>query len=161
MDAYSIMTEIASCLCSEIRKCNETDGDVCFCGILPGDGVVLQGSDDCDACGMAWVRLISAFPSKGVGQQQQIPGNCSLAFTLAIEIGIARCVEWGDPEGELPSDGELLEQTRVQLSDMKKMIRALRCCSDLDDKSYILQPYTPIGPLGGMLGGTFQILIEI
>lgn len=154
---YDTLTNIAACLCAEVE---EADGpDLCFCGVIPGDAVVAEYAGDCDSkCGMAWVRLITAYPSVAVGQQSLRLGNCGNQVGFEVEMGILRCI----PMDEEPLEPEeLAAATDQQITDMSTMRRAITCCDSLSSKDFILGPYAPSGPLGGLVGGTWTIYLTI
>jgi hypothetical protein len=152
-----ILDNLAICLCSQILDDNLPG--VCFCGIMPGEDVALDYVGDCDdACGQAWVRLATAYPSVTVGQPSQGIGNCNNAIGLEIELGIVRCFDVGD--GRTPVDPvELGRAGRLQIADMLAMWRAVACCNS--SKDFIMGQYVPIGPQGGIVGGTLPLGILV
>jgi hypothetical protein len=157
MDINAILADLATCLCAQIL----TDGlpPVCFCGVVPGQDVALDYAGDCDdACGQAWVRLATAYPSVSVGQPSQIPNNCTVGIGVEIELGIVRCLDVGD--GQTPPDPvELTAAGVLQVADMMAMWRAVACCRQ--SKDFIIGQYAPIGPQGGLVGGTLPLGILV
>jgi len=148
------MVRLATCLCSVLT---EAGRPTCFCGVIPGDAPVASYSGECSNgdCGMAWVRLTTAYMANGVGQTADLtPGNCSKELGVDLEIGVLRCI---DVEVESPPAAELLAQTEVQTKDAEAIIRALACCDAISSKDFILGGYTPMGPMGGYLGGMWQV----
>lgn len=160
MNPYDLLVDLAGCLCAQI----ETDGSppTCFCGVVPGDAAAQQYTGNCaDKCGMAWVRGASVYPSAAVGVQDTQAGNCGTGVGMDVEVGIMRCVPFGDAAGNLPSAEALLAATQLQMTDAMTMRRALYCCEAIDNMDFILGNYTPIGPLGGLLGGTWAISVAV
>ena len=157
MDINAILADLATCLCAQIL----TDDlpQVCFCGVVPGEEVALDYVGDCaDACGMAWVRLSTAYPSVSIGQPAGIPGNCTMGIGVEIEMGIVRCLDVG--EGSTPPEPTSLTASAVlQVADMMAMWRALHCCQNAKD--FIIGQYAPIGPEGGVVGGTLPLGILV
>jgi len=152
---FDRMTDLAACLCAQI----EADGgpEPCFCGVIPGDAVVGDYAGDCDEqCGMAWVRLIATYPATGVGQADESVGNCGSTLGFDLEIGILRCITIHDDGSPLTLE-ESSDATRLQTADMMTMWRAISCCDSFTSKDYVLGSYQPLGPLGGLVGGGFQI----
>lgn len=146
---------LATCLCAQI----EEDGSppTCFCGVIPGDAAVGDYAGDCaSACGMAWVRLMSMYPAVNTGIVSEQPGNCSATIGLEIEIGMLRCMSIPE-DGEPLPPGELLEVTDLQTRDAMSMWRAVVCCSSIDPKGSILSAYQPMGPMGGLVGGSYTV----
>ena len=152
-----VLSDLATCLCAQII----TDGlpNVCSCGVMPGEQVALDQMGDCnDTCGQAWVRLASSYPSTSVGLASELPGNCSAAIGLDIELGIARCVEIGDAN-QPPSLADLTDAAYLQSRDMLAMWRAVACCRQ--SKDWAIGQYQPFGPQGGVVGGILPIAVLV
>lgn len=152
---YDHLTSLAACLAQQI----EDDGlpSVCWSGVIPGDGVVADYAGDCaDACGMAWVRLTQMYPSQAVGVVDTTVGNCSASLGLDIEVGILRCMMVME-DGGPPPDSELAATADLQHGDAMAIWRAINCCTALPNKDFILGPYLPMGPQGGMVGGAYTL----
>lgn len=147
---------LAACLCQQINEEPDLPG-VCFCGIIPGEAAVGQYAGDCDdECGMAWVRLGSSYPSDRLGTINENPGNCTAGLGIDVEMGIMRCFPIPE-DGSAPSPEELTEVSNLQIMDMMVMWKAAMCCADLPNKEFRLTGYTPIGPAGDMIGGSWGI----
>lgn len=149
------LTDLAACLCAQI----ETDGlpPTCFCGVIPGDAAVGDYAGDCDdKCGMAWVRLVTAYPATAVGTLDERVGNCGSSLGVDIEVGILRCLPVEEDGGPPPAE-TMVEVTGLQTADMLAMWRAINCCESLPNKEFILGGYQPMGPLGGLVGGNFSL----
>lgn len=165
---FSQMAEIAECLCAKLAANGLPT--VCFCGIIAGalpydatgvgEGCESDDPDDNVGCGQAWVRLVSAYPSTQVGVADVIPGNCTKGFGYDIEIGVMRCIRIEELGGALPAD-EMLAAVQLQIADMLTMQQALMCCSAFDTEDFVLGQYTPIGPEGGLVGGSWLTSITI
>lgn len=158
MTPDELLTDLAACLCAALTPDGEDDPGLCFCGVLPGDTVILDYME-CDAtCGMAWVRLTSAYPATGVGVLSELPGNCGTFLGLDIEIGVMRCLEQPDG-GEPPDPEQYAAASALQSDDILAMRRAVQCCAALEDASMGL--YQPVGPDGAVVGGVWQIFAVI
>lgn len=153
-----ILTDLASCLCGQINDPAWGLRGVCFCGVVPGDQAIAAYVDNCDDnCGMAFVRLINAYPAATVGQAYTQPDNCGVGLGLDIEMGILRCFAEGmDPEA-LPTEEQMLTAASNQYDDLMALRRAVLCCTTMSPKEFILGAYTPAGPLGGVYGGTITL----
>lgn len=159
---YDRLTLLAACLCAQIQDPENGVPDVCFCGIVPGDAAVGQYAGDCSVkCGMAWVRMVNLYPSQGVGQATMVPGNCGRAIGIDVELGIMRCISVGDERGNLPSPAELLAATQLQIADALIMHKAVYCCDALPKQDVIVGEYTPLGPEGGLVGGSILISVAV
>ena len=155
---FNRLGELAVCLCEQIQDPENGVPDVCFCGIVPGEQAIGNYAGDCkNKCGMAWVRLVSLYPMASIGAIDQTPGNCGVGVGIDVEMGVFRCISIGDEQGNLPSPAELLEATQLQIADALIMRKAVLCCDAIPSKEAILANYTPVGPLGGLVGGTMQV----
>lgn len=160
---FSQMADIITCLCAQIAS-NGLPG-TCFCGIIAGDqpyDATGVGDGDCDddTDGQAWIRLINAYPSNDIGVALTTPGNCAgTGFGYDLEVGILRGIRIEENGGALPAE-EMLSAVQLQVADMLTMQQALECCA-LDNKDFVIGQYLPIGPEGGLVGGTWTISIGI
>jgi hypothetical protein len=160
---FGLLTDLAGCLCAQINdEANGLQG-VCFCGVMPGEAVAMDYVDGCDddTCGMAYVRLTTLYPSATIGQVDQRPGNCGLGLGIDIEVGILRCISGYDDSGTLPDEAEVLAKVQQQTADAFAMIRAINCCASLPSKEFIMGQYAPVGPMGGVVGGTITLSVGI
>lgn len=146
--AWPVLTQLVTCLRQEIA--NAGVPEPAFIGILPGAVWVADYAADCG--GQAWVRLVTTYPSVAFPNPDAEPNNFDRLLAVQVEVGIARCAPSSDDDGTPPSVGEQAEAARLQLADMQVLYRTLRCC--LDDDS-VLGQYAPVGPEGGVLGGTW------
>lgn len=151
---FSRLDDLVTCLQAELESAPTPD--MCFVGIVPGDSVALEYQGDCtDVCGMAWVRVVTMYPSSGVGIANTHPRNCDAGLGIDVEIGTMRCITPGDENGAPPSAEELRAATELQVADMLTVLRAIRCCQGSDD--WIVGQYQPYGPQGGVFGSTVQV----
>jgi hypothetical protein len=159
---FSRAADLAACLCSQILDPDNGVPDVCFCGIVPGEAATADyaGGDCNKKCGMAWVRIMSIYPMKAVGALDTTAGNCGASLGADLELGIMRCVNTGDGRTP-PSPDELLAATQLQVADSYVMLKAVVCCDTIPNKEAILSAYSPLGPAGGLLGGTYTVSIGV
>lgn len=155
MNVHDTMIELAACLCVELEA---IDFNPCFCGVVPGEAAAYGYGGDCETGGMAWVRLITAYPSSGVGQADVSINNCGTALGFDLEVGVSRLMPVGDNDGNMPTDAEILEATSKQVEAMLAMRRAIVCCGE--NKSWIIGAYVPFGPEGGIIGGTWEVNMQ-
>jgi hypothetical protein len=158
---HDLMVDLAACLCEQAQA--DGNGNLCFCGVLPGDAVVAdyvgEGCDD--RSGMAWVRLITAYPSSGVGVVDETVGNCGSELGFEVEVGMLRLIAAPEDDGTPPDSSEMLKATALQTDDMFTMIKAITCCPALTSKDFSLSTYAPTGPMGLVYGGTFTVMLAI
>jgi hypothetical protein len=161
--AYELLTDLAACLCVTLEDWGLPP--TCFCGVLPGQSVALDYFGGCedDSCGngMAWVRLAALYPAMVVGVPNQTPGNCDTTLGIDFEIGVVRCISAGLDDGEPVPVEELAASTYLQTQDALAMRAAMACCSPLTSKDYVLGAYTPYGPEGLVVGGTWTAVVVI
>lgn len=156
--ASDAIEKVATCLCAALVAAGGPP--VCFCGVLAGEAIAADYGAPCDnACGMAWVRMINAYPSKVLGAQNTDEGNCDLMLGIDFEVGVLRCITVGDDAGNPPTPAQWLAASQLQMSDLMAMRSALVCCGF--GRDMIVGIYTPIGPQGAMVGGSFQAAIQV
>jgi hypothetical protein len=156
---HEVLVDLAACLCASLTPEGQDDSGMCFCGILPGDNVAIDYIDDCETCGMAWVRLQRAYPAAGLGVAATDATNCNTPLGLDIEIGVVRCVPAG-VNGEAPRPEELLESAEQMNADLLAIRRAISCCGEID-VDYSVGEYAPVGPEGAVLGWLVTIYAVI
>lgn len=154
-----LMMDLAACLCNELTPAGKSDPGLCFCGVLPGDSIAADVGFECgESCGMAWVRMETAYPATNVGIPDADENTCGNFLGADLEIGVLRCIEL--PSGlEVPDAAELESVTAFQVGDMLAMRRAVKCCPALDDVEYLLGTYLPLGPEGGVVGGIWTVSV--
>jgi len=159
---FERLTALATCLCAEIQDPANGVPDVCFCGIVPGEAALGEYAGDCDTkCGMAWIRLVSVYPSNAVGVTVSTAGNCAHGLGMNVEMGMMRCISVGDDQGNGPTPAELLDASELQIADALLMHRALYCCDAIPGRDVILGPYQSLGPQGGLIGGSYGISMAV
>jgi hypothetical protein len=100
--------------------------------------------------------MVNLYPSDAVGVANQTIGNCNAGTGADIELGIMRMVEVGDAQSYLPA-ATLLQQAKDQQTDASLLFQTIACCDSIDPKDYIIGAYIPMGPQGGMLGGSLTV----
>jgi hypothetical protein len=158
-EATRTLTSIADCLCETIK--NSQVPDVCFCGVVPGDGIVVDFAGGCrdGRQGMAWVRMTSLYPATGVNVVDETPNNCGAGIGMDFELGIVRPVAVMDARGNPPTPEQYLAAAALANDDALVMLKALRCCPTIADLDATVGTYTPAGPEGGVVGGTWPVAV--
>ena len=159
---WPLALRLAECLCTAIR--NRNLPEPCFCGVIPGEQVTLDYCTDCDStgCGMAWVRVAGVAPrqvsfAQPVRATASTSGGCQVAVEAVFEVGIVRCAPMLGPDGQPPSLAAQLDATRLQMADMAAGLEAAACC--FRDRDSQVGGWTPLGPQGGCLGGTWFVTV--
>lgn len=155
---WPLALRLAECLCTVIRSRNLPEP--CFCGVIPGDQVALDYCTDCDStgCGMAWVRVAGVGPRQAsFAQPVRQPAGCQVILEAAFEVGIVRCAPMPGPDGQSPSLEAQLDAAQLQMADMAAGLEAAACC--FRDRDSQVSGWTPLGPQGGCLGGTWFVTV--
>lgn len=150
---WPILAELRDCLCNALRDEGLLPGD-CFCGIVPG----AEASHDYPN-GMAWVRLATANPSTEFPSAAVFRNGCGAPLAFGVEVGAINCVPGLTASGTFPTKEALEEAARLQVTTMMSMRRVITCClpSVLE---VVLETYTPYGPNGALVGGTWTASIS-
>lgn len=151
---WPAMTSLISCLCQEVVASGLPD--LCFCGLLPGENV--PGDYVSEDGGMAWVRLVNAYPSS-VFPGQDSTATCVSPLAFELEVGLLYCAPVIGERGEIPDVAAQFDAVQVQTAGMVAMRRALVCCLR-PGVDAVLGVYTPVGPDGMVVGGTWQVYVS-
>lgn len=151
---WPLLTELASCLCQQITDSGLPEP--CFCAILPGAEVAFDYCEPCEggACGQAWVRLDSLYPS-AVFPAPDVEGTCASLLAISVQVGIVRCAPVAGDDGGPPGLADQLDTAQLQVADALAIRRAVLCCGLSLHREHALGPYQPVGPLGGCVGGAW------
>lgn len=158
---FKVVSRLADCLCKELAAAKGPD--LCYCGLWFGDGIPPLGANGCK--GTAWVRLVSAFPSRNFPQPDDLslPSACSTRLAYEVEIGVARYAPRAEGREVMPDPQQIFNATRLYASDLRAASRALRCCLPEEQKRaqapdilVALGQYTPLPYAAGRSGGTWQ-----
>jgi hypothetical protein len=150
---WPLLVELKECLCQELTTAELLPGD-CFCGILPGSDVPYDYNN-----GMAWVRLTGANPSRTFPNTAVYTTGCGAPLAFGVEVGALACIPGLAPGGAFPTTEVRQEAASIQIATMQAMRRAITCCMP-KGLEILLQSYTPIGPEGGLVGGTWTASIS-
>lgn len=155
---WTFAEELSACLCSELDAAG--GGDLCFCGVVYGEGMDRSLVPVGRCGGAAWVRLDQSYPSLNFPEPDQT-ANCNTLLAAVIEVGVMRTVAVGS-DRRAPSLDERTLDARRQFSDMSAMHRAISCCVGTSklDFVYLLGDYQPFGPEGGISGGTWTMTLQ-
>lgn len=153
---YPVLEELRACLCKNLGA-----EDSCFCGLLIGDEIPAEYSSCDDPGPVAYVRLITGYPSSilALSPDQVAPSGWTRSFNIAV--GVLRPV----PIGNLapPDPAEVETATLRALADMQLSWEAVKCClggDKFDDLVYLVGPFTPLPATGGVGGGEWTISVQ-
>ena len=137
---------LKACLEAELTKRNLFPA--CYVHLFPGTVPDYSGKKD-----IAFIMLGSAFPTSGFPLADPF-GKAGSRLAASVSIAVVRCIKV--TANPLPA-AEQLEYVRLQMADMAAMREAVRCCTDLKDRA--LGAYTPLGPEGGLYGGSWEVFV--
>ena len=158
MDISATLVALTASLRENLDEVGEIP--LCFVGVVPGSSTAIEYAGGCsdDADGMAWVRLTTGYPSKGIGTLDQTPGNCGSELSIEVEVGVARSVP---VEEEAPTEAEALASADQGIKDMLAIKKTLMCFEGWSSKDFVLGQWTPLGPQGGMAGGQWLLYLVV
>lgn len=155
--AWPVLVQLADCLCTELV----TSGlpPTCICSPMPGEAIAADyvSSEQ----GMAWVRVGAVYPSSVFPAQDQSASGCLMPMAVQIEVGALYCAPVVEGRSKNPPGlGAMFDSTRLQMAAMAAMLRAIECClGAASRKGVALGPYAPIGPDGGVVGGSWTVTV--
>lgn len=158
---WPVLQDLANCLCLELAASDLPE--LCFCGLQAGSTATDEMGDG--SMGQAWVRVVRIYPSASFPAPVSNTASaasarsCDVGLAAEVEVGVMRCAPPPSDDGTVPpTEDEWWEATRLQMADMAAMHRAIRCCASKSDHVE-LGTYTPSGPAGGVVGGTWQAFL--
>lgn len=150
---WPTMLDLRTCLCNELAK-SAPDERLCSCAVLPGPPDLATVAD---GMGVAWVRQIGSGAAAQTNDIDTAP--CGALWEAVIEMGVIRCAPVPQGRADTISDEQWEETTELVLADQAAMLRAL-CCVKVHRASWSLGQYTPYGPEGGLVGGTWSFTLQ-
>jgi hypothetical protein len=130
--------------------------DCCFVGVVPGEAAVGDFAGTCRGKqGMAWVRMMSMYPASGINVVNDLPNNCGSAIGMDFEVGMIRPVPTIDSRGKPPKPETYAAAAELMDEDAIVMLKAIKGCESFLDVENIVGQSQPLGPLGGLVGGTW------
>lgn len=153
---WPTMTAIAECLCTELVASGLPP--TCLCGVLPGEAI--DASYVTSSEGMAWVRLANAFPYNAFPNASLSGNPCVMPLGFELEIGALWCAPVSrDSRGNPPRPEDQAATAEIQVAAMAAMHRAIVCCLPNERAQVAMGAYTPTGPEGGVVGGTWSLVV--
>jgi hypothetical protein len=153
---WPTMTRLAECLCRELIDAGLPP--TCFCGVMPGE--LVDASYVTAKEGMAWVRMVGAYPYSVFPAADQTGAVCTMPLAFELEVGALWCAPVArDSRGNAPTQVAQFASTEVQIAAMAAMHRAILCCMPRQRGTAALGQYAPVGPEGGTVGGTWAVYV--
>jgi hypothetical protein len=164
-DAVMTLREMIAILLEELSSALD-DADMlesmCTVTAFPGTAVPVDYVGVDASCGsMAWVRHVTSYPTVRFPNADASLENCHSTLAHILEVGMLRRSPIPESDGksvELPDDLEHLNSAFDLADDMVLMKRAItRAAQSI--AFVILGTYTPAGPEGGAVGGTWSFTV--
>jgi len=155
--AWPVVIKLADCLCTELVDAGLPP--TCICSPMPGEAVAADYVNSNE--GMAWVRVNSVYPSAVFPAQDQSASGCLMPMAVQLEVGVLYCAPVTEGRSNNPPGlSQLFDSTRLQMAAMAAMLRAIECCLGATSSKFVsLGPYTPLGPDGGVVGGSWSVTV--
>ncbi|UOK18344.1 hypothetical protein SEA_BRUHMOMENT_27 [Arthrobacter phage BruhMoment] len=142
-----------------LREDGLTDEEMCAVAVFPGGGIPVDSD-----CGVTiWVRLVEGaattqFPNAGFADNRKV---CWWNLLTTVEMGVLRPAPIPDDtlsQIEMPTSEEQTAAAHKQMDDMEAMNRAIMAAKRSIDELVPVN-YTPVGPDGGVVGGTWAMTV--
>lgn len=152
---------LLDCFCEALATTPNPPAKCCFrTGQQVSAGIALNEDECCN--GLAWVRVVSDFPSaRQFPEQDTEPiGGCPPEWLAVIfELGVLRCV----PEGTLQNLPTCEQETAVFTDVMhdNAAMRAAFCCLAGGFDTKVLGVWEPLATEGGCTGGTRIVTVWV
>lgn len=123
----------------------------CPTTILAGAQPMALGND------LAWVRLVNSFPSRRFPAQDVDYTDCGSPLAYVVELGIIHCLPV-QQRAPIPTPEQATAMAKRLSGDMMTLRKVATCCLG-DGWEVLLNNWTPLGPQGAIVGGTWTITI--
>lgn len=157
------LMRLMDCVKTELAAANGPE--LCWAGLMVG-GIRPIAPTSGDACGTAWVGMLEAYPSASFPLVDVEGGNaCNSPWAMRLEIGVARAYPRTVDRNAFPDPQEMFNATRLYLSDMRAIRRALTCCwkdpKNAEHRDWKQAPgsWTTLDPAHGKSGGVLTAYI--
>lgn len=166
---WPLIMKLQDCVSRELAAANGPA--LCFEGIVPSQPPF--GVADCrdeKSCGIQWIAPMTAYPSTTfpLPQDETSFASCGTSLVMQLEIGVARCHPRPKERMAQADPQHYFEATRLYLSDMQAVRRAILCCLPTELKKMTperggtqmsLESWNPIEPGNGFSGGTWTVYL--
>lgn len=153
-----MLAELLESLVRQIKARGRED-DFCSITVQPGNAVAFDFGPESDCRGGAWVRLVGINPTMRFPAADVGVNNCAYTLAFIVEVGMMGPVPvMEDRLGHfvLPGDTELFDAAMRQAGEAQLMFDAIKGAL-IPQK--VAGSYTPIGPDGGVIGGTWTVTV--
>lgn len=157
-------TEVATLLLDRLLEVirEQSWNDPCITTVMPGSAVPFDYCNQCEE-GMAWVRIVEILPLTSSDQAGGRP--CVDGYDATVEVGMIRGAHLPQelPDGiVLPDAVDQYDDAMRQYEEMGVMLCALNSIPlEVASGPVTVSAYTPIGPEGGCVGGTWLATVGL
>lgn len=159
---FEVISRLSDCLCTELAAAKGPG--LCYCGMWVGAQPPPLGLTDGCNDGVAWVRLVTAYPSAVFPQPDDGLTTCVTPIAYEVEIGVARPAPRAEGRAMFPDKQALFDAQRLYASDMRAARRALLCCLPQQQAKVVprrdivvrLGAFQPLENAAGKSGGMWQ-----
>lgn len=159
-----IVEELLACL---VVRLDEVGAPVCRAFWHPGANAPWDacGESGDGAEGQAWVAVSRIYPSDNFPAEMVDAHRCfPRGYAAEVTVGILRCAATIDDQGHAPS-AEAVTLDAIKTSrDRAIALDAIVCCfigDDAEPGEYRMGAWTPLGPDGGCVGGTWTVTVAV
>lgn len=136
----------------------------CRSFVAPGGPPAWDVCCECDATheGQAWVQIGDVAPTDNFPTPQTGAMICPPAeWAVSLTVAILRCAHSVNDSGEPPSAAQMTGDAEKVQRDRAIIDEAIRCCflADAEGGTYSIGAWTPLGPIGGCVGGQQTLTI--
>jgi len=161
MTILPVANQLLDCLCTEIAQVPEPPASCCLrTGLAVVPGISLTEDECCS--GLAWVRVVSSYPSEqSFPEQDGVPnGNCAPQwYAVVLEMGVVRCgPSWNAEEMETCADWTTV--SGYVMNDDAAMRRAF-CCLPVEGMAKVMGVWEPLPNEGRCVGGTRTVTVQV
>ena len=157
-EIFPLLTRLIECTQAELERSGLPPT---ISVVVPGQLAINDHAGNGKECDELVVNVVQAYPYE-VFPNPSDRALCTSPMAYEVQVTIFRCA--ANPEGtrqspKPPTPAAQLNSVRSHLADMQAMKRAILCCVRDDERLYALRTFTPVGPLGGVIGGTWSFVV--
>lgn len=150
-------------ICCEFGR---SDRPVCRCAYATSNPEPVAGCD-CETGtgvdgGEAWLHVGTAYPSTSFPLPAEVWEPCPpSSLAVVLTAGVWRCAPTLDDQGQAPAPAEVAAAITGQWQDRLILTRAVQCALDGLGRQYVIGLWEPQPPLGGRMGGTLAVTVQV
>lgn len=144
---------------------DRVNAPACRSFVAPGADAPWDTCCDCPAGeGQAWVAVSRYFPTESFPDPAAGAHRCHpREYAVELVAAVLRCATVVDDAGQPPSAAAVTDDARKVGRDRQALLEAILCGyvgDDADPGEFRLGEWTPLGPLGGCVGGQWTLTVR-